>query len=122
MRGRRIGWLRFDKKSIKYYIQGVVIVVALMWAWGYISIMNSDAFAFAKQYVRTNPKFLEAFGPIKSTRLGIFNFKMSYTGGVWTARFQVVTSGEKKSGTVAMSLKSSDQGWFLEDEKVSLDE
>lgn len=122
MSERRIGWLRFDKKSIKYYVQGAVIVVALMWTWGYVSTMNSDAFAFAQQYVRANPKALETFGPIKSTRLGFFNFKMSYAGGVWTTKFLVVTVGEKKSGAVAMSLKSSDHGWLVEDEKVSLDE
>jgi hypothetical protein len=98
MNEKRIGWLRLDKKSIKYYVQGAVVVVALMWTWGYVSTMNSDAFAFAQQYVRSNPKTLEAFGPIKSTRLGFFNFKMSYAFGVWTARFQVVTVGEKKNG------------------------
>jgi hypothetical protein len=108
--------------NFRNFILAIALLMVVMWGWGYFFTMNSDAFSFAQQYVRTKPNMIETFGSIRSTRLGIFDFKRSYEGGAWTDKFRVVISGEKKSGAVIISLRSSDRGWLVEDEKILLDE
>lgn len=121
MNERKIGWLSFAKKDIKYYALACVLVVLLMWTWGYVSLLNSDVFEFSRNHVTSNPQFIADLGEIKSTRLGFSNFQRKYVGGMWTAKFNVVVEGANKSGTVYMSLKNAGNGWTVEDEKLDIE-
>src|SRR5690606_7892957 len=96
----RKGLLRFTKKDITYYALVCILVVLLMWTWGYVSLMNSDAFEFSRNHITSNPQIVADLGEIKSTRLGFANFQRKYVGGIWTAKFNVAVEGIKKSGTV----------------------
>ncbi len=112
---------KFYGGNFRYFVKVFFLVAALMWTLGYISAVNSEAYNFAQQYIRANPKVIEAFGPIKSVRLGIFNFRNGYSAGTWKARFNIVTDGTKKKGTVFLSLKSTNEGWVVEEENLSIE-
>lgn len=112
---------KFFLGNFRYAAGVIILVIILMWTWGYVSTLNSDAYAFGDRYVREEPKILVTFGPIKSTRLGFMNFKRSYSAGVWVAKFQIVVTGEKKTGTVSLALKSSESGWLVEDSNVAVE-
>ena len=120
MNERKIGWLSFSKKDIRYYVLVGVFVALSMWTWGYVSLLNSDVFDFSRNHIVANPKFNEDLGTIRSMRLGFVNFQRKYAGGVWTVKFNVVVEGSHKSGTVYVDLKNSGDGWIVENERLEL--
>jgi hypothetical protein len=115
------GLILMKNLGFKYYISVGLFVAALMWVWGYVSLMQSNAYKFALQYVERNQFVIETTGNILSNRPGFLNFKRRYSGGVWTARFHVVLTGEKKSASVFIRLEGSDKGWEVKESTLSVD-
>lgn len=122
MNERKIGLLRFTKTDVKYYVLVGILIVLMMWIWGYVSLLKSDVFEFSRNYVTSNPKLIADLGEIKSTRLGFSNFQRRYTAGIWTANFNIVVEGGNKSGIVYLSLRNAGSGWTVENEKLDVND
>ncbi len=119
---KKIGFLILDKKNIKYYIGVCVIIVLTIWTWGYVSLLNSNEYAFSKDFIKSNPLIIENLGTINSLRPGFSNFKRNFSGGVWTSLFNVVADGEKKSGVISLKLTSTESSWNVENGELQLND
>lgn len=111
----KFGALTLSRENIKYYVLVGLLIFVGMWAWGYIDLLNSSGYNFAKEYLTSNQKVIDTLGQIKSSRPGFANFKRSYSAGLWTAKFSVVLEGDKISGVAFMKMKSADSGWQIEE-------
>lgn len=111
----KIGSLTFGRKEIKYYVLVFLGFVVVMWTWAYLSLLNSNGYAFAQKYLDSNPTVKDTIGDTKSIRPGFARYKSSYIAGVWTMAFQVVLEGTKDSGYVTFRLRGSDNNWTVEE-------
>ena len=95
----------------------LVIVVS-----GYVTVLHSDAYQAARQYVTTHPKVVAVLGEGVDTRLrwgGRFRVKISDPYR-WM-RLVLVAQGRKASGiaTVEISMKDS-ANWIVEKAELGL--
>lgn len=84
-----------------------------MWAWGYVSLLNSESYSFANQYLEANLKVRQIVGKIESHRPGFANFSQSYAAGIWRDSFNIILNGDKNSAVVYVKLEGTGSGWKM---------
>ena len=108
-------------KRIFDFFLSVFAVVTIIWTWGYISLLRSDEYAFASNFLKGNQRVIEYLGPIKSTRPGFTKFKTSYGSGMWTSRFQVVLEGDKH-GVAYLQMTNSTNNWVINEASMVMED
>ncbi|MFN3698367.1 MAG: cytochrome c oxidase assembly factor Coa1 family protein [Pseudobdellovibrio sp.] len=103
------------KKINKKLLLGIVLVfTVLVWTAAYVLCSKSDPYQKAIEFSSTNHVVNEKLGKIKSSRLGLYSFRVSENMTYGSAEFTVVLSGEKKKGSIYFLLtKDSSTGWMV---------
>jgi hypothetical protein len=112
----------FGLRKIGYFVGVGLLVILLMWGWGYYSLLNRGSYDFGVNFVKANHAVNETLGEIKSSRLGFANVREHYSAGRWQSKFNIVLTGEKKSGVVFLNLESSTDGWKVIDATLKTNE
>lgn len=111
----KFGRLEIGRNEIKIYVALFLAIIIGLWTWGYIDLLNSNEYAFVRNYLTSNRIVEETLGEIKSTRPEFSNFKRHYSAGKWASKFQIVIEGSKSSGVVYIKIKSSEASWVIEE-------
>jgi hypothetical protein len=118
----KFGFLDLNLRDFGVFIFFVTALIILSWPWSYISMKNSEAFKFAHSYIESNQTVKEALGEIKSSRLGLINYKARYSGDNSTAMFHIVIYGRNKSGVAYFNLKGASAGWQIENAVLEIED
>jgi len=81
-------------------------------------LVNSAPYETAKQFVYSSPKVIEKVGVVKSTRLTWRGGAINYRGGVSSAHFYMVASGETSAACVYVELEKRDDTWTVQGGKL----
>lgn len=110
----KFGVLDLSIRDFGIFILVIFAIIIFSWPLSYISMAKSDAVKFAQSYIESNQTVKENLGEIKSSRLGLINYKARYSNPVSTAMFSIVLEGSNRSGTAYFNLKGTAAGWQIE--------
>lgn len=110
----------FSWQKFKYYVEAVGFIILLMWSWGYGSLLKSESYSFANEFVVNHPTVIGQLGKIDSSRPGYLNFKQSYAAGIWRDSFNIVLNGPEDSGVAFVNLESTPAGWKINSATLKL--
>ena len=89
----------------RWVIVGVAVLVGLSIPAGWLMAKNSDAYAAAVNFVKSNPQAREKLGTVRDVSLAPFGYSVRYSGAHGEASFDLTVSGQKGSAMIYVELE-----------------
>ena len=96
---------------------GLIVVVLLLVAsivGGYLYAENSEPYVVASTYLKNSNVLEENIGAIKTQKLGIFGYSISFSGPSGRASFKIEIEGTSNKGNVYIAMLREAGIWEID--------
>jgi len=100
-------------KRLLVIICALVLAAVAVQAVGYVAARNSDAYAEAQRFVRTDQSVVARLGKVSEVSLSPWDSELKFTGNTGQASFVVSVTSERGLHRIMVKLEKTANGWSV---------